>query len=131
MKSTYWYGYLDAGKKSSFVARDLSLDTGDPETIYLFNQSRGEIKEYKREIVEPKLRELNAKEANNQKTLEKELKAALAQFCARTSNAQAIPERKGTSSTSKSIIPPVEEELVTEIESGDDIADDEWDEDEN
>lgn len=59
---TTWYGYLEAGDKSSGVARDERLSTGNPATLYLFNLKRNEILEYKREIVEPKLRELNQKE---------------------------------------------------------------------
>lgn len=59
---TTWYGFMDAGGKSSAVARDERLSTGNPGTLYLFNLNRNEILEYKREIVEPKLRELNEKE---------------------------------------------------------------------
>lgn len=69
---TTWYGYLDAGDKSSGVARDERLSTGNPATLYLFNLKRNEILEYKREIVEPKLRELGEKE----KKILDELKSA-------------------------------------------------------
>lgn len=57
-----WYGYLEAGSKSSPVLMDRRLNTGDSNTLYLFNLNRGEILEYKREIIEPKLRELSADE---------------------------------------------------------------------
>jgi hypothetical protein len=57
-----WYGYLEAGSKSSPVLMDRRLNTGDSNTLYLFNLNRGEILEYKREIIEPKLRELSAEE---------------------------------------------------------------------
>ena len=53
-----WYGFLDAGDKSSAVVRDLSLDTDDSKTVYLYNLARGIFIEYSREIVEPKLRQL-------------------------------------------------------------------------
>jgi len=68
-----WYGYLDAGVKSSPVAIDPRLDTGNPKTQFIFNMARGEILEYSREIVTSKLRELRADEAD---TLLKELQTA-------------------------------------------------------
>ena len=55
----YWFGYLEAGEKSTPVLRDNRIDTGNPDTIYLFNLKRREILEYRREIIEPKLRELD------------------------------------------------------------------------
>ncbi len=62
-KGNLWYGYLDVGEKSSAVIRDDRLDTGNHKTLFLFNLARGQILEYTREIVEPKLRELKASEA--------------------------------------------------------------------
>jgi hypothetical protein len=61
-KHSIWCGYLEAGQKSSAVVRDDQLDTGNPDTIYLFNMARNEIIPYNRAIVEPKLRELTAAE---------------------------------------------------------------------
>ena len=49
---TLWFGYLEAGKKSTFVVRDVTLGTAMPETLYLFNFDRGKILEYRRDIVE-------------------------------------------------------------------------------
>ena len=57
-KSPIWYGFLDAGKKSSPVVLDTRLETDNPKTIYLFNYARGKILEYSREIVESKLKDL-------------------------------------------------------------------------
>lgn len=57
-KNNIWYGFLDAGGKSSAVVRDMSLDTEDSKTVYLYNLVRGNFIEYSREIVEPKLRQL-------------------------------------------------------------------------
>jgi hypothetical protein len=57
-----WYGYLEAGERSTPVLRDRRLITGNPKTIYLYNLKRSAILEYTREIVEPKLRELKADE---------------------------------------------------------------------
>jgi hypothetical protein len=58
-KSAFWYGFLQAGEKSSPVVRDMTLQTKNPKTIYLYNHVRGDFLEYSSEIVEPKLRELN------------------------------------------------------------------------
>ncbi|MBI5041159.1 MAG: hypothetical protein HZB57_08175 [Gammaproteobacteria bacterium] len=62
-KGPLWYGYLEAGEKSSPVVRDERLDTGNGKTLFLFNLARRQILEYTREIVEPKLRELKSGEA--------------------------------------------------------------------
>ncbi len=62
-QDTLWFGYLNAGKKGSLVVRDSTLDTGTSTTIYLFNQKKGKILEYRRDIVEPKLRPLTDKES--------------------------------------------------------------------
>ena len=59
-KNDTWYGFLDAGKKSSPVVRDSRLETSSPKTIYLFNYAQGKFLEYSREVVEPKLRDLPA-----------------------------------------------------------------------
>jgi hypothetical protein len=64
---TVWVGYLEAGEKSSLVVRDSKLDTGNPATIYLFNLKKGRILEYRREIVEAKLRDLDPEDRENQK----------------------------------------------------------------
>lgn len=61
-QETLWFGYLEAGKKGSPVVRDVTLGTGTPATFYLFNLNRGAILEYRRDIAEPKLRELTEKE---------------------------------------------------------------------
>jgi len=57
-KNDTWYGFLQAGKKSSPVVHDTRLDTKNLKTIYLFNYAQGKFLEYSREIVEPKLRDL-------------------------------------------------------------------------
>ena len=53
---------LEAGASTSPVARDSAYDTGNPATVYLFNLKRGAIGEYRRDIVEVKLRELSEDE---------------------------------------------------------------------
>jgi len=51
-----WLGYLNAGKHSSPVVRDSSLESKNPTTIYLFNYARGKYLEYSLKFFEPKLR---------------------------------------------------------------------------
>jgi len=63
-KGPLWYGYLEAGAKSTPVVRDERLDTGNAKTLFLFNLARQQILEYTREIVESKLRDLKPSEAN-------------------------------------------------------------------
>jgi hypothetical protein len=70
-RKAIWYGYLKAGKKSSPVVLDTKLQTRNPKTIYLFNYVRGKFLEYSRELVEPKLHDLDPDD-----NLLKELKIA-------------------------------------------------------
>lgn len=90
----FWFGFLDAGDRSTAVLRDDKISTGNPDTIYLFNLSRREIIEYKRSIVEPKLRELK----NSEKALEEELTAGYAVVRANfkpKGNRPPVPEKGG------------------------------------
>jgi hypothetical protein len=75
-RSSLWFGFLDAGAKGSLVVRDHSIDTGAPNTIYLFNYAKGRILEYRRDIAEPKLRELNDDEREKLKELRQAFKTA-------------------------------------------------------
>jgi hypothetical protein len=61
-RSSLWFGYLEAGEKTSPVVRDSSLSTGNRATMYLFNFNKGRILEYRQDIVESKLRELTDEE---------------------------------------------------------------------
>ena len=70
-RSSLWFGYLEAGAKGSPVVRDTLMDTGITGTVYLFNLAKGRILEYRRDIVEPKLRELNETERETLKELRK------------------------------------------------------------
>jgi len=107
MKSNaFWYGYLEAGEKGSLVVRAPDLDTGKPDTFYLYNQKRDAILEYKSSFVEPKLRELNEEEHGQIPALEKALKKALSQFQARTGsplNDEAAPAAETKTSKTKTI----------------------------
>jgi hypothetical protein len=90
----YWFGFMNAGEKSSPVLRDNRIDTGNPETLYLFNLRRNEILEYRRDIIEPKLRELDGKE----QSLPDELQSAYAEvrthFTPRGGKVASIPAKE-------------------------------------
>jgi hypothetical protein len=75
-KRSLWFGYLEAGVKGSLVVRDPSMDTGMTSTIYLFNFAKGRIVEYRRDIVEPKLRELTESEGEGIAEIRKAFKKA-------------------------------------------------------
>lgn len=92
---TTWYGYLNAGEKSSLVVLDERLSTGNPETLYLFNLKRNEILEYKRGIVDPKLRELNEKEKKGLPELKEAFAKARKGFTPRAAKIAASAERPG------------------------------------
>jgi hypothetical protein len=79
---TLWFGYLNAGDKSSAIIKDSSLNTGNAATLYLYNHSQESIREYQRAIVEPKLRELKDGEANATE-MEKAYKKIKAEFVPR------------------------------------------------
>jgi len=57
-KNDIWYGFLQAGDKSSPVVRDMTLEDNGRSTIYLYNHVRGKFVEYALKVVESKLREL-------------------------------------------------------------------------
>lgn len=92
-KSTIWYGYLDAGEKSSPVVIDERLNTGNPQTLYVFNLARGKILEYRRDIAEPKLRELKAAEQSVVSELKTAFDAARHEFRTRGARILNLPER--------------------------------------
>lgn len=132
--NNFWYGYLDAGEKSSPVLMDQRLSTANPQTVYVFNLKRSEIIEYRRDIVEPKLRDLGTEES----TFIKELKSAYTKvrsaFVPRGAKNTAIPE-KGTEAPPAKKATPVEsdeeeyDELITIDDDGDE--DEEWGENED
>lgn len=106
-KGPLWYGYLEAGAKSSPVVRDERLDTGNGKTLFLFNLARGQILEYTRDIVEPKLRELKSGEVSID-----ELSGAYGEARRTFKNPNArplnIPERGGAAKVAK----PAEDDVL-------------------
>jgi len=79
IKSDIWYGFLQAGAHSSPVVRDMTLETNNRKTLYLYNHARGRFLEYAREIVEAKLRELETGDIAL-KELDRAFKAARKSF---------------------------------------------------
>ena len=119
-KSKIWYGYMEAGAKSSPVLMDPKLDTGDSKTLYIFNFSRNQIIEYQRSLIEPKLRELNGNESDMAEQLKKAFNKAVKDFTPRRSASKAIAE------TSASTKPPkVTEPDISDIVDDDIVIDDE------
>jgi hypothetical protein len=95
-KESLWYGYLNAGARSSPVLRDERLDTGSTKTLYLFNLVRGDILEYAREIVEKKLRELKPAESGFIAELDAGYKKARRNFKDRGACIRNIAKRAAT-----------------------------------
>ena len=91
--STVWFGFLEAGDKSSPVARDDRLDTGNPQTVYLYNLQRRQFLEYKRAIVEPKLRDLKRAESSALDELKAAFEEAVRSFTPRGTQSGVVAER--------------------------------------
>ncbi|MCP5150971.1 MAG: hypothetical protein H6983_25225 [Ectothiorhodospiraceae bacterium] len=133
----YWFGYIEAGAKSSPVLLDRSLDTANSETVYLFNLKRGEIIEYRREIVEAKLRALG-EDAESEQALRDAYPSARRGFQPRST--VRLAETETTTSTAASADDEDGESDAEEVddldgdldygaveEAGDDDSDDEDD----
>lgn len=126
-----WYGFLEAGEKSTAVVLDERLNTGNPKTLYLFNHARSEILEYSREIVKPKLRELDPKEAGLIGELRSAFSEVRQRFQPRVTRVLDIPER--TSSRPADDAPRDTEEdldVLADVDP-DETEDADWDEDED
>ena len=121
IKNPLWYGYLEAGSRSSPVIRDERLDTGSTKTVFLFNLERGEILEYSRDVVEPKLRELKSSEAKTIKKLDTAYAEARRNFKDRRARPLNIPE-KGASAR-RPVEPQEDDEIEEFIDEspGDDV----------
>lgn len=111
-----WYGYLEAGDKSSPVVFDRRLDTGNAETIYLFNLQRDTIVPYKRVIVDAKLRELGSDDT----ALIERLKSAYARARRRSGlrlrQATEVPARPADGSAPAARPEPQEPALEYELD---------------
>lgn len=124
-----WYGYLEAGAKSSPVLMDPRLNTGDPKTMYLFNLNRGEILEYKREIIEPKLRELNEQEQGLCREIQSAFGKVRSGFIPRGGRASNLAEQ-GRLTDSKAANDDAENGDELAVLIGDEEMDEAWEEEE-
>jgi len=88
-----WYGYLNAGTKSTPVLLDPGLSTGNSKTVYLFNLERQRILEYSREIVDAKLRTLRPEEQSLVASLQSGYAQARVGFSPRGGRSFGVPER--------------------------------------
>ena len=121
-KSKIWYGYLEAGPKSSAVLMDPKLDTGNANTMYLYNLHRNQILEYKRELIEPKLRELNGKDTVVLDELKKAFDKAVKDFSPRNNSSKTIADSPATVSPKKMQLPEIDLDNVDDdIDIDDDI----------
>jgi hypothetical protein len=95
-KKKLWFGYLEAGERSSPVVRDTKLDTGRASTIYLFNLMKGRIIEYQRDIVELKLRDLTVEESVMVEELRRQYITARESFTPRSESRpkMTVPRRR-------------------------------------
>lgn len=109
-RNPLWFGFLDAGAKGSLVVRDHSIDTGAPNTIYLFNFTKGRILEYRRDIAEPKLRELTTDERERLKELRQAFTKARNGFTPRVSVRPSRPPKE-----------PEPEPEIPDFEADDDL----------
>lgn len=121
-KGHLWYGYLEVGEKSTAVIRDERLDTGNGKTLFLFNLARGQILEYTREIVEPKLRELKPSESGKVDELNAAYGEARRNFQHHNVRPLNIPERADPAKAAKGKSKNKDEEGFVDIvvDNGDD-----------
>jgi len=132
-ENNLWFGYLEAGEKSSPVVMDSRLNTANPNTVYVFNLNRGEIIEYRRDIIETKLRPLAEQESQDEKKLKSAYAQVRSDFTPRGGKIAALPEKSAPKPVAKKALPIAvdegeDEELDTLI--GDEAEDDDdWDDD--
>lgn len=120
-----WYGFLEAGDKSSPVVLDPKMDTGSPQTVYLYNLKRNEILEYRRDIVDPKLRDL-APEETDVDVLNRSFGEARRNFKGKGPRFANVPERGKAAAPA-----PEEAEPDVDLVGAEGEADDEeWSDDE-
>lgn len=133
-ETNLWYGYLNAGEKSTPVLMDQRLNTANPNTVYVFNLKRSEIIEYRRDIIEPKLRDLGDEENTTIKELKTAYTKIRSDFVPRGARISTIPEKGSEAPPPKKAAPRESDEeeydeLVTADEN--DEGDEDWTEDED
>jgi hypothetical protein len=122
--------YLEAGAKSSAVVLDPSLHTGNEQTIYLYHQQRNQIIEYRRDIVETKLRDLNGEEAKTAKSLQQAYTQARSGFTPRGAAILDIPEKSSAPAKPAPAATRSDDDDEVDFVDDNDLLDDEDDDDE-
>lgn len=122
----YWFGFMQAGEKSSPVLRDNRIDTGNPGTLYLFNLKRNEILEYRRDIIEAKLRELDNKEQSLSGELESAYAEVRAHFTPRGGKVALIPAKGRSKPPVAAANDDIDVNDEKEIEGLDNSDDQDW-----
>jgi len=120
-KRKLWFGNLEAGSKSSPIVIDYEMETGEKNAIFIYNHSRKEILKYSRDVVEPKLRELTAKEKDLEAELKKAFGEAMKNFKFKTPKAMDAPGK--TAAKSKPAKPAEEPDVDSSDMGGEDWDD--------
>ena len=130
-----WFGYLQAGDKSSLVVQDSRVESGDKRSIYLYNHLRKEMVEYRRDIIEPKLREAKADEFNADELsnayLEALRRARPNLYRILFAPGSRAPSTKKASTTRDAVSAAEENDIHEDIEISDDLYPDDEMEDED
>ena len=121
-QNNVWYGFLEAGAKSSPVIRDDKLETGSSKTVYLFNLNQNKISEYNLQIVGSKLRDLKKDEEHLIAELDKAFPKARTEFINNKKRNFTLTPQPVTIKKSAAPVTEEEEEIT---EFADDDAD--WD----
>jgi hypothetical protein len=126
-KHKLWYGFLEAGEKSSPVAIDRNMETGDKKTVYIYNHKKQEILKYVRELAEPKLRELTAEEKQLEGSLKKGFTESLDTIKFKVPKALNIPDKAIPSPKNEKISETADLEIKGLDDDDDDDAYDDLD----
>ena len=122
-KQKLWFGFLEAGSKSSPVVIDRSMGGADGNTLFAYNHNKKEIKRYVRDLIEPKLRELTAEEKKLEASLKKGFSASLKNGNFKAPKSLNIPEKESSAPKPDKILP----EVALEVDGlADDDVDDDW-----
>lgn len=117
-KHKFWFGFLEAGEKSTPVVIDHNLHTGENDKVFIYNHNKQEILKYVREIVNPKLRELTAQEKDQEASLKKGFLAALKTIKYPVVKPLSTPTK--ATATPKAEKPPEEpEEAISQLDDED------------
>jgi hypothetical protein len=123
-KQKLWYGFLEAGNKSSPVVIDHNMDTGEKNTVFIYNHNKQEILKYVRELVEPKLRELTAKEKELESLMKKGFSESLKTIKYKVAKSLDVPAKEAPAPEVKKTLEEPEEEFS-------EVGDDDWDDDDD